>query len=94
MAKFGISKEGADALRQLSTDIKSTNDEIRQSGKTLIAAASSLGDDLGLYESDIVDLVKKVDKTQENAESSIEELAGKLNKMAANVDALVGKGLK
>lgn len=94
MTKFGISEQGSAALRQLSSDLKNANKEIEQSSKTLIATISGLGEDLGMYEQCIIELAKKIEKSQESAKDSVEDLAEKLTKMASNIDALVGKGLR
>ena len=51
MAVYGISKEGADALKQLATDMGNLNNDIQECGKKLTTKISGLGEGLGIYES-------------------------------------------
>ena len=41
MAVYGISKEGADALKQLATDMSTLNNDIQECGQKLTALAVS-----------------------------------------------------
>ena len=50
MAKYGISKEGVQALKQLSTDMSNLNNDIEECGRTLSASVSGLSEGLGVYE--------------------------------------------
>lgn len=92
MAVYGISKEGADALKQLATDMGNLNNDIQECGKKLTTKISGLGEGLGLYESKILELVSSVNQTQEKGRESVELLTTKIKKMAADVEAMVSAG--
>ncbi len=92
MAVYGISKEGADALKQLATDMGNLNNDIQECGKKLTTKISGLGEGLGLYESKILELVSSVNQTQEKGRESVELLTTKIKKMAADVEAMVSVG--
>ncbi len=92
MAVYGISKEGADALKQLATDMGNLNNDIQECGKKLTNKISGLGEGLGLYESKILELVSSVNQTQEKGRESVELLTTKIKKMAADVEAMVSAG--
>lgn len=93
MAKYGISKEGANALKQLATDMSTLNNDIQECGRNLTTKISGLGEGLGVYEDQILDLVSGVNRTQEKGRESVELLTKKVKKMAADVEALVSAGL-
>ncbi len=94
MTKYGISKEGVEALTQLASDIDSINEEIEESGLTLTTTVEAIGDDLGLYEDEIVDLVGDVNTAKEKGRDSAELLSGKVSKMASDIEELVNAGLQ
>lgn len=94
MAAYGISKEGADALKQLATDMGNLNNDIQECGKKLTTKISGLGESLGLYESKILELVSSVNQTQEKGRESVELLTTKIKKMAADVEAMVSVGFE
>ena len=52
-----------------------------------------LGEGLGIYESQILELVSGVNQTQEKGRESVELLTTKVKKMAADVEAMVSAGL-
>lgn len=93
MATYGISREGVDALKQLSTDLGSLNNDIEECGSKLTSAVSGLSEGLGIYDEQILDLIAKVNATQEKGRSSVELLTTKVNKLASDVEALVNAGL-
>lgn len=93
MAVYGISKEGVSALNQLASDMSSLNSSIEGCGRTLTSKISGCGEGLGIYESEIMDLVAAVNKTQEKGRESVSLLTGKVKKMAQEVEALVSAGL-
>ena len=93
MAKYGISSEGAEALRQLSNDMNSLNNDIEQCGTTLSSTVSGLSDGLGVYEEQIQEVIAKVNSTQEKGRESVQSLSAKIKKLAEDVDALVNAGL-
>ena len=93
MAVYGISKEGADALKQLATDMSTLNNDIQECGQKLTAKVSGLGEGLGIYEEQILELIAGVNQTQEKGRESVELLTNKVKKMAADVEAMVSAGL-
>ena len=92
MAKYGISAEGVSALNQLASDMSTINDDIEENGRTLKAAVASLGEDLGLYEEEILDLISEVNKAQEKGRESVELLTQKVKTLASNVQNLINLG--
>lgn len=64
MARCAISREHADALRQLAKDLNETTQEIEESGETLRSTVSGLGGALGIYETLILDLISQVKRAQ------------------------------
>lgn len=92
MAKYGISPEGVSALTQLAADMSTINDDIEENGRTLKAAVASLGEDLGLYEEEILDLISEVNKAQEKGRESVELLTQKVKTLASNVQNLINLG--
>ena len=93
MAKYGISKEGVLALKQLSTDMSNLNNDIEECGRTLSSSVSGLSEGLGVYEEQIQELIAKVNAEQAKGRESVQTLTTKINKLAADVEALVGAGL-
>ena len=93
MAVYGTSKEGADALKQLATDMSTLNNDIQECGQKLTAKVSGLGEGLGIYEEQILELIAGVNQTQEKGRESVEMLTTKVKKMAADVEAMVSAGL-
>lgn len=93
MAVYGISKEGVSALKQLAADMGTLNSDIQECGKTLKGQVSALGEGLGIYEEQILDLIADVNQTQEKGRESVEQLTAKVKKMADEVDAMVQAGL-
>lgn len=93
MAVYGISKEGANALKQLAKDMSTLNNDIQECGKKLTAQVGALGEGLGIYEDRILDLVVGINQAQEKGRESVEQLTAKVKKMADDVDAMVQAGL-
>lgn len=93
MAKYGINKEGVEALNQLANDLSSVNNDIEDDGNKLKGTISGLGDDLGIYEDQINELIEKVNAEQQKGRDSIQQLSGKVKKMASDAEALVNAGL-
>lgn len=92
MAKYGINKEGADSLKQLANDLGSINKEIEENGTKLKTKISSLSDNLGIYENQILELVENVNKVQRKGVDSIQKLSDDVKKKASEVEALVSSG--
>ena len=93
MAKYGINKEGVDALNQLANDLGSINKDIEDDGKKLKSTVSSLGDNLGIYEDQIFELIENVNQAQQRGRESIQQLSAKVKKMASDAEVLVSAGL-
>ena len=93
MARYGISKEGADSMRSLASDLKKSTDDIKEGGKTLRSEISGIGDGLGIYEDQILDLVAEINLAQTKGEQAVELLLTKVNKKASDIEALVSAGL-
>ena len=93
MAVYGISREGADALKQLATDMGNLNNDIQECGRKLTTKINGLGEGLGIYETQIIELVAGVNQTQEKGRESVELLTTKVKKMAADVEVMVNAGL-
>lgn len=93
MAVYGISKEGVDALKQLASDMSKLNNDIQEAGKKLTTTVNGLGEGLGVYEDQILELVSGVNAAQDKGRESVDLLTNKVNKMAADVEALVQAGL-
>ena len=93
MAKYGINKEGVASLNQLANDLSSINKDIEDDGKKLNTTVSGLADNLGIYEDQINELIDKVNAEQQKGRDSIQQLSGKVKKMASDAEALVNAGL-
>ena len=93
MAKFGISREGVEALKQLSSDMSSINNDIEECGRTLSATIYRLEENLGVFADQILELVVKVNVEQEKGRESVELLTTKVDQLAEKVEALLGAGL-
>ena len=93
MAVYGISKEGAGALKQLANDMRTLNNDIQSCGQSLKGKVSGLSEGLGIYESQILDLIDGVNQAQEKGRDSVDMLTSKVDKMAQDVEAMVQAGL-
>ena len=93
MAKYGISAEGVSALTQLASDMSTINDDIEENGRTLKDAVASIGDGLGVYEDEILDLVSDVNNAQEKGRESVNLLTQKVKSLASEIQGLVSMGL-
>lgn len=93
MAKYGINAEGIYALTQLASDMSSLNNDIEESGRALKSTISSIGDDLGIYETEIIELVSKVNNVQEKGSDSVELLVKKVKDLILVIQSLINVGL-
>ncbi len=93
MAMYGINKEGVESLNQLATDLGTVNKDIEDCGKKLQTTVASLGDQLGIYEDQILELINSVNNAQKKGRDSIQQLSAKVKKLAADTEALVSAGL-
>lgn len=93
MTRYAISQQGADALRQLAQDIRtSVVDSISDDGNALRGAIARL-QGLGVYESQITEAVAGVNLAATKGSQAVESLITKLNGKASEIDALVSAGL-
>lgn len=93
MAKYGINAEGVQSLNQLANDLSSINNDIEDDGKKLKTTVSGLGDNLGIYEDQILELIEKVNSEQKKGRESIQTLSASVKKKASEAEALVSAGL-
>ena len=75
------------------SQIADVNLDILKINKKLTTKISGLGEGLGIYEEQILELVAGVNQTQEKGRESVELLTNKVKKMAADVEAMVSAGL-
>ena len=93
MARYGISQEGADSLRNLAQELRTINDEIQESGNELRGSISGVSDGLGVYEDAILDMAARVNAVQTKGRGATETLISKLTQQASTIDDLVRSGL-
>ena len=93
MARYGISKEGADSMRNLAGSLRRGTEDIQEGGNTLRSSIASMGEELGIYEEEILEVVAEINLAQNKGHQAIETLITKANKKAAEIDALVSAGL-
>ena len=93
MAKYGISREGVDALRQLSSDMGSLNASIEQSGIKLHHTISGYEEGLGVYADEIEELIFNVNAAQADGRESVDTLKSQLDKLASEIEGLISMGL-
>ena len=89
MAKADISHKGIDHLNKLKADLLSFNREIESSGITLRNVVNGLSDELGTYETDILDLIEEINQVQESGRETIEELSKKIDKLILGIESLL-----
>ncbi len=92
MARFAISQEGADAMRQVSQNIISSVDGIDQSTKNLKTQIMGYMDDLGIYGLDIWAMTMQIDNILEDRRDALLELAEKANQKSDEILELIGLG--
>lgn len=93
MAKYGISREGVEALRQLSSDMGTLNASIEQSGIKLHHTIAGYEEGLGVYAEEIEELIFNVNAAQADGRESVETLKTQLDKLASNIEGLINMGL-
>lgn len=92
MARFAISQEGADAMRQVSQNIISSVDGIDQSTKNLKTQIMGYMDDLGVYGIDIWAMTMQIDNILEDRRDALLNLAEKANQKSDEILELIGFG--
>lgn len=93
MAKYGISKEGADSMRNLASRLQKGTDDIREGGNALRSEITGIGEGLGVYEEQILELVAEINLAQTKGQQAVETLISKANNKAADIESLVSAGL-
>lgn len=93
MAKYGISKEGADSMRNLASSLQKGTDDIREGGNALRSEITGIGEGLGVYEEQILELVAEINLAQTKGQQAVETLISKANHKAADIESLVSAGL-
>jgi len=93
MAIYSISKEGVAAFEQLAKDLTKLNSDIEACGTTLTTTVTALGENLGVFEEKIIELIYKINNTQEKGRESIELLVQKVSHKANDINELLNQGL-
>ncbi len=75
MAKYAISQEGADAMLQLSSNIISASDGIKQATTALKNQIMQYMDDLGVYGLDIWAMTMQIDGIMEDKQEALTKLS-------------------
>ena len=94
MAKYAINRTGVSQLRALAKGLTQASDDVIDRGKKLRSTINTEGNNLGKYESEMVDIVDEMDQKQKNATDAVETLSSNLSKVADRVEALLDKGIK
>lgn len=90
MAKYAISQEGADAMLQLSSDIMSASDGIKQSTTALKNQIMQYMEDLGVYGLDIWAMTMQIDGIMEDKQESFNKLSELAKSKAEVIYSLIG----
>lgn len=89
MAKVDISYKGIEHLNKLKADLLGFNNDIESAGITLRNVVNGLSDELGTYETDILELIDEINKVQESGRGTIEELSNKIDKLILRIEPLI-----
>ena len=90
MARFAISQEGADAMRQVSQNIKSSIGGIDQSTKNLKTQIMDYMDELGVYGIDIWAMTIQIDNLLEDKKDALIELVDRAEQKSDEILELIG----
>lgn len=90
MAKYAISEEGVSQLQKLSKSIISDTENIYEAGISLKNNISSLGEGLGIYENEIIDLVNHNQATLQSNREVFKQLSDSIVKKADEICGLMG----
>ena len=86
MARYPVTKEGAQGLRTLAKDLQSTVTDLSACSSKLSSTISSLNE-LGDFRGEIEGIVQQVLKAQDAGRDSVEQLSGKVSSLAGKVEA-------
>ena len=90
MAKYAISEEGVSQLQKLSKSIISDTENIYEAGISLKNNISSLGEGLGIYENEIIDLVNHNQAALQSNREVFKQLSDTIIKKADEICSLMG----
>ena len=90
MAKYAISEEGVSQLQKLSKGLIGDTENIYEAGILLKNNISSLGESLGMYENEILDIVNHNQITLQSNREIFNQLANSINKLADDICCLMG----
>lgn len=77
MAKYAISEEGISCLEKLAQDLKLASVNIDEESMKLYSTIEGLGEDLGIYHKEILELIHNVVNTNKASKDEVEYLANK-----------------
>ena len=92
MAKYAISEKGVNELKKLSKSIITNTESIYEAGVTLKNTISSLGEGLGVYEDEILDLVNHNSATLQTNKDIFKQLSDTVMNKADEIYSLMGFG--
>ena len=92
MAKYAVSPEGAESLRDLSARVNGYIEGIREAGDTLKNGISGLSG-LGLFEDKILEVVAEIERLQNQGEQAVQTVSDKLTNKADEIEAILNSGL-
>lgn len=93
MAKYAISPSGETSMRQLASDIKSFPNDIVMAYMKLKKSIVSVEDGLGIYATEIFELVDQTQVSVDRNADDLEALAQRILKKADEISELVTMGL-
>ena len=88
MAKYAISPEGAAAMKSLAQSLMMSANGIIEASTTLLQKTSALSEGLGLYESEILQIINKNKTTLVSNKDAIVSLANSAKQMSENIESL------
>lgn len=93
MAKYAISSSGEASMRQLANEIKNFITSNLEAGRRLKQSTVSIENGLGIYLTDILDIITQTQNHVEQSSESLEILAQKVMQKADDISELVAMGL-
>ena len=89
MASYGISRYGAESLRQVADDIRRLNDEIVMEICRLQDVLKNNSDKIGPYEEPVMQLSEYAGNIASHGQYVFSELAGRIVNKADEIDSLL-----
>ena len=86
MARIEATKAGAEALRKLSTDLRSSLSNLETNSNTLKSKISGLNG-LGDFAPQITDIANEVTQAQAQGRDAVEQLCNKLNSLVSRIES-------